>query len=159
MDNIKNFNELPEGDAKDSINIFLDDLLKKLSDSFSNQPIEILAHDEYYEVRFVTKEQKMLENLIDALVKKMGLHVFYVIRQNEGKNYRCVLYSKPVRKMMYIVYATSNNYGLTDEIVVSFYDSIETMYLSLRHEYSRLGKINGDVLEKQDIRDLIRNFY
>ena len=59
MDNIKNFNELPEGDAKDSINIFLDDLLKKLSDSFSNQPIEILAHDEYYEVRFVTKEQKM----------------------------------------------------------------------------------------------------
>lgn len=159
MDNIKNYNELPEGDAKDSINIFLDDLLKKLSDSFTNQSIEVLAHDEYYEVRFVTKGQKMLENLIDDLEKKLGLHVFYAIRQNEGKNYRCVLYSKPVRKMMYIVYADSNDYGVTDEIVVSFYESIETMYLSLRHEYARLSKMSGDVLERQDIRDLIRNFY
>ena len=89
----------------------------------------------------------------------MNLHVFYVLRQNEGKTFRCILYSKPVRGLMYIVYANSNNFGLTDDITVSFFESIETMYLSLRHDYARLRQMGGDVLEKQDIRDLIRNFY
>lgn len=159
MNEIKNFNELPESDAKESIYRFSQEIVKTLPDYFSNQAIQVLTHDGYYEVRFEKSGQKMLENLIDDLDKRMNLHVFYVLRQNEGKTFRCILYSKPVRGLMYIVYANSNNFGLTDEITVSFFESIETMYLSLRHDYARLRQMEGDVLEKQDIRDLIRNFY
>lgn len=159
MNEYKNFNDLPESDATKSICDFSHEIVKCLPEYFSNQAFQVLTHDDYYEVRFVTKGQKMLENLVDDLNKKMKLYVFYVIRKDGGKTYRCILYSRPVRGLMYIVYADSDSYGLTDDITVSFFESIETMYLALRHDYARLMKMEGDVLEKQDIRDLIRNFY
>lgn len=159
MNEIKNFNDLREGLMKTNIYTLYMQLIQKLPNFFGSQPLEILIHKNSCEVTFSTNGQKMLEFLTDELENKLGLHVLYAIRQDNDKTYNVILYSNPVEKEMYIIYATSRQYGLIDSIVAEFFDSMEIMYLQLYNEYRRFQKMDCYTIESQSLGDIIKNFY
>ena len=89
----------------------------------------------------------------------MKLSVFYILKQEVGSTFYSILYSRPVDDEMYIVYITSKMYGVVTSITAQFFDSIDNMYEQLLKDNKQFGQLEGDVIERQPVREMINNFY
>lgn len=76
-------------------------------------------------------KQVMMEDLVEWLEKKLGLHILYASKQNYGKLLKAAAYSTPVDGSMFIIHMGSEQYGVIDSLTLHFYDSDETMLLGI----------------------------
>ncbi|MDD5862585.1 MAG: hypothetical protein PUD15_08565 [Prevotella sp.] len=159
MNESVNVNDLDNEMVSGAIQDFYTDLVSNLSDIFSAQPVVIYPHYDYYETVFSTRVQMMEEKLVDELEKKMGLNVLFALRKDDGKSYNVVLYSEPVQGKMFVVYASSEQWGIVDFITVDFFDSVEIMYIRLRDEFRRMKEDDGDILEQQTPTEMLKHFF
>lgn len=143
---------------KDSIYNLFKILVLKMPDVFDTQQYNIYIHDDYAEVVWKTKQQVMAEDLTDALEKKLNVHIMYASSENNGKNVKVEAYSTPVENSMYVVYLSSDQYGVIDSMTVIFFDSLEIMYYHLRKDYQGITKVESDIIEKQSPKDLVSIF-
>lgn len=143
---------------KDSIYNLFNILTLKMADIFGNQKYEINVYDDYAEVVWKTKQQVMAEDLTDTLEKKLGVHVMFASSEDNGRNVKVEAYSTPVENSMYVVYLSSDQYGVVDSMTVTFFDSLEIMYYHLRKDYQGITKVETDIIEKQSPKDLVSIF-
>lgn len=143
---------------KDSIYNLFNILMLKMAETFDNQQYEINIHDDYAEVVWKTKKQVMAEDLTDSLEKKLGAHVMYASKEDDGRIIKVEAYSTPVENSMYIIYLSSDQHGVVDSMTVVFFDSLEIMYYHLRKDYQNITKVESSIIEKQSLKDLVSIF-
>lgn len=143
---------------KDSIYNLSKILVLKMSDTFDEQQYEIYIHDDFAEVVWQTKMQVMAEDLTDSLEKTLGAHILFASSQENGRIIKVEAYSTPVENSMYAIYLSSDQHGVIDSITVFFFDSLDVMYHHLRKDYQSITKVEGDIIEKQSLQDLIGIF-
>lgn len=159
MENIVNVNDIMDGHVKQNVTQFLEVLYSKFPSVFCIKDAKAIQHDESVEIEVLSKGQQILGILIDDFIKTMKLSVFYILKQEMGSTFYSILYSRPVDDEMYIVYITSKMYGVVTSITAQFFDSIENMYEQLLKDNKQFGQLEGDVIERQPVREMINNFY
>ena len=158
MNILVDYNQLDNEVLKDSISDFLSELRGNLPELFNSVEMKTVLHDNYAEVYFQLSSQAMIEELTDNLAEKLGCHVLYAVKKDEGKDYKVIAYSIPVENKMYIIYISSQQYGVVDSMTVHFYDSMENMYRQITKEYASAPK-ECFILEKEKFSEVLRNFY
>lgn len=158
MNILVDYNQLENEVLKDSISDFLSEMRENLPDVFNSLEMKTVLHGNYAEVYFQLCSQAMIEELTDDLARKLGCHVLYAVKKDEGKDYKVVAYSMPVENRMYIIYISSWQYGVVDSMTVHFYDSMENMYRQITKEYTSAPKLCF-ILEKEKFSEVLRNFY
>lgn len=143
---------------KDSIYNLSKILVLKMSETFDEQQYEIYIHDDFAEVVWQTKMQVMAEDLTDSLEKKLGTHILFASSEENGRIIKVEAYSTPVENSMYAIYLSSDQHGIIDSITVFFFDSLDVMYHHLRKDYQSITKVEGDIIEKQSLQDLVGIF-
>lgn len=158
MNILVDYNQLDNEVLKDSISDFLSELRGNLPELFNSVEMKTVLHGNYAEVYFQLSSQAMIEELTDDLAQKLGCHVLYAVKRGEGKDYKVIAYSIPVENKMYIIYISSQQYGVVDSVTVHFYDSLENMYKQITKEYTSAPK-QCFILEKEKFSEVLRNFY
>ena len=114
MNILVDYNQLENEVLKDSISDFLSEMRENLPEVFNSLEMKTVLHGNYAEVYFQLCSQAMIEELTDDLARKLGCHVLYAVKKDEGKDYKVVAYSMPVENRMYIIYISSWQYGVVD---------------------------------------------
>ena len=133
-------------------------MIKTLSDYNlleSEVPLPTIPHEDYVEVVIPASKQVMMEDLVEWLEKKLGLHILYASKQNYGKLLKAAAYSTPVDGSMFIILMGSEQYGVIDSLTVHFYDSDETMLLGIQH----VTRVPAEVLEYQKMDEILSFFF
>ena len=93
---LSDYNLLESEEWKDSINTLFLELRSKLPEFFKEVPLPTIPHEDYVEVVIPASKQVMMEDLVEWLEKKLGLHILYASKQNYGKLLKAAAYSTPV---------------------------------------------------------------
>ena len=144
---------------KDSINTLFLELRSKLPEFFKEVPLPTIPHEDYVEVVIPASKQVMMEDLVEWLEKKLGLHILYASKQNYGKLLKAAAYSTPVDGSMFIIHMGSEQYGVIDSLTVHFYDSDETMLLGIQHVLRDVTRVPAEVLEYQKMDEILSFFF
>ena len=116
-------------------------------------------NDDFVEVVIPTRRQVMMEDLVDLLEKKVGLHILYASKMKFGKHLRAVAYSTPVEGSMFIVHLRSEQYGILDSMTVHFFDSEEIMLLNIHRLLRDNTHVEAEVLECQKMNQILSHFF
>lgn len=138
---LSDYNLLESEEWKDSINTLFLELRSKLPEFFKEVPLPTIPHEDYMEVVIPTSKQVMMEDLVEWLEKKLGLHILYASKQNYGKLLKAAAYSTPVDGSMFIIHMGSEQYEVIDSLTVHFYDSDETMLLGIQHVLREVTRV------------------
>lgn len=152
-------NLLESEEWKDSINTLFLELRSKLPEFFKEVPLPTIPHEDYVEVVIPASKQVMMEDLVEWLEKKLGLHILYASKQNYGKLLKAAAYSTPVDGSMFIIHMGSEQYGVIDSLTVHFYDSDETMLLGIQHVLRDVTRVPAEVLEYQKMDEILSFFF
>ena len=76
-----------------------------------------------------------MEDFVETLASRVGTNILYAISLENEKRLKVIAYSMPYSNEMYVISIDSHQYGVIDEIVVAFYDSMDDMFQDLRHDY------------------------
>lgn len=93
---LSDYNLLESEEWKDSINTLFLELRSKLQEFFKEVPLPTIPHEDYVEVVIPASKQVMMEDLVEWLEKKLGLHILYASKQNYGKLLKAAAYSTSV---------------------------------------------------------------
>ena len=93
---LSDYNLLESEELKDSINTLFLELRSKLPEFFKEVPLPTIPHEDYVEVVIPASKQVMMEDLVEWLEKKLGLHILYASKQNYGKLLKAAAYSTSV---------------------------------------------------------------
>lgn len=133
---------------------------------------ELLSTEEIYGLGRITLEceeekgtiiiplrrQVLIEEFTEKLITCLDLQVLFAYCTNNGRDYRVIIYSIPREEQLYIISMESTQYGILEDITVTFYISLDTMYEQLYKSLAQLKHIDGEVLEQQTPEVLFRNF-
>lgn len=155
---LSDYNLLENEEWKDSINTLFLELRSKLPEFFKEVPLPTIPHEDYVEVVIPASKQVMMEDLVEWMEKKLGLHILYASKQNYGKLLKAAAYSTPVDGSMFIIHMGSEQYGVIDSLTVHFYDSDETMLLGIQHVLRDVTRVPAEVLEYQRWMRFSRSF-
>lgn len=156
---LSDYNLLESEEWKDSINTLFLELRSKLPEFFKEVPLPTILHEDYVEVVIPASKQVMMEDLVEWLEKKLGLHILYASKQNYGKLFKAAAYSTPVDGSMFIFHMGSEQYGVIDSLTVHFYDSDETMLLGIQHVLRDVTRVPAEVLEYQKMDEILSFFF
>lgn len=159
MQNFKDFNDLDSEQLKGSIFALTSALRTKLPGIFKESLLPTTSHDDYVEVLIPMVGQVLMEDLVDELENKMGLHVLFATKQDMGKVYKAAVYSTPVEDSMFVINLGSEQFGVMEDMSVRFFDSEELMFLDLQSHLRGMSKIPAEVLEVQSMNEILSHFF
>lgn len=159
MQNLKDFNDLDSEQVKDAIFTLTSALRSKLPGIFKHSLIPTTTHDDYVEVLIPMVGQVLMEDLVDDLEKKMGLHVLFATKQDMGKVYKAAVYSTPSEDSMFIIHLGSEQFGVMEDMSVRFFDSEELMFLDIQSILSGMTKVPAEILEVQNRKEILSHFF
>ena len=159
INTLNDFKLLESEELKNSIAEFLFKLYCKLPEQFKESALPTTENDDFVEVVIPTSKQVMMEDLVEWLEKKLGLHILYASKQNYGKLLKAAAYSTPVDGSMFIIHMGSEQYGVIDSLTVHFYDSDETMLLGIQHVLRDVTRVPAEVLEYQKMDEILSFFF
>ena len=93
-----------------------------------------LKQEDCTELLVQTNSQKFIPRIFPALCYYMHLHSLKEYKSEDLKDMRVVLYSDFMPDKNYVVYLDSHMYGMTNCIIVIFFDAQEDMYRHLNKE-------------------------
>ena len=116
------------------------DFLKTLEDNFQNgvfrtEELQLIPRDKCAEVHIPLRNQAMIEDFVETLAGRVGANILYAVSLENEKKLKVIAYSMPYSNEMYVISIESLQYGVIDEIVVAFYDSMDDMFHDLRSDY------------------------
>lgn len=103
----------------------------------------IYERDVCVEMIVTPRCQFNIPTIAEKMERMLLLDTLYVFQSGDKRCIWTMMFSKPVENEMYSVYLTSNQYGLTEQLRVSFYDSIEVMHDALADAWHRSFSYGG----------------
>lgn len=119
---------------------------------------KLLQRKNCTDTQFFLNKQWMIDDLSDFLANNHIVNILYARRTAEKKCYEVIAYSMPCDGEMFVIKLSSQMYGVVSTLNVSFYMSLETMFLDLRTLYQSLNNDNWVLLEKQKPYILFAHF-
>ncbi|MBQ9362409.1 MAG: hypothetical protein IJT97_03200 [Bacteroidaceae bacterium] len=104
------------------------------------------------------KEQHMMDDFLEKLIGVLNVNILYYIKSLDGNTCKMVAYSMPYHDEMYIVGMESEQYGIVEEVTVTFFESLDVMFLWLQKNLESVMDTKDQVIERQAMTDLYRNF-
>ena len=143
------------------------DFLKRLEKNFEKtmfdaSNLQLIPRDKCAEVRIPVLCQEMAEEIVTILATRLNINILYAISTENGRVVKVIGYSMPYSDEMYVVSVESQQYGVVDELVVAFYDSLEDMFQEVRHHYIAGTYMQQEpgafLLEAESYADFISHF-
>lgn len=143
------------------------DFLKTLEGNFKNSmfktsDLQLIPRDKCAEVRIPLIGQEMAEEIVTTLATRINVNILYAVSTDNGRVVKVIGYSMPYSDEMYIISIESQQYGVIDEIIVAFYDSLEDMFQEVRHHYLAgtylLQEPGAFKLEAEDYKTFVSHF-
>ena len=119
---------------------------------------KLLQRKNCTDTQFFLNKQWMIDDLSDFLANNHIVNILYARRTAEKKFYEVIAYSMPYDGEMFVIKLSSHMYGVVSSLNVSFYMSLETMFLDLRTLYQSLYNDSWVLLEKQKPYILFAHF-
>lgn len=143
----------------ESISIF-----KNLWDSKMNNIVKVKNQEEESLVDckrlyLQLEKQYLVESLAKEIATKLNLNVLEIAKIDDGRIAEAVLYSNPTERGMYTVFISSMDYGIVDQVFVSFYYSIELMYTAIAIQYHATECKRWHFTVRQTPKDILSVFY
>ena len=110
-------------------------------------------------IRSPYEHQKKAMEALDKINKEGKVNIKIATKEEGGRVYHVLGYSKPTEEKMYIVHLASTQYGITDSMTVCFYESIEEMYIELLSYYNKYNSTNAIILESESNQITLTRFY
>ena len=150
----------------ESARINFNDFVEKLKKWFPNhifpENMQLTAREKSVEVHIPLSAQDLIEDVVDVLAERGNVNVLFAISKDDGKKIKVIGYSMPYSDEMYVISIESLQYGVIDEIVVAFYDSIEEMFQDVRFYYLSgkylLEEPGTEILEAEDYSKMLSHF-
>lgn len=160
MRKIVSIEHLKEQDVIAENIIILNSLLKnKFEEGFIHIPENVEIHENFYSVFYQFSKQILLEKIVNDLSNLVDVNIKIATKDLDKKVYHVLGYSKPTNTKMFIIHLCSTEYGITDFMSVSFFNSIEEMYLYLMKYYNLFKNRNVYILEEENYAHTIETFY
>lgn len=144
---------------EENILLFYQKLMNRLPQYFETQQINVIDHSDYKEAVVHLSKQSLLEYFTDDLVKEFGLYVYLATKEENSKYYRVIVYPRPDEENMFVIYLSSQNYGLTDSMTIVFYDSVDVMYTDMLKNTQYINAQPAEILEREPIDQTLEHFY
>ena len=119
---------------------------------------ELLPRRNCTDTQFLLTRQYMIDDLADLLEENHLVNILYARRTKEKRCYEAIAYSMPCDGEMYVIKIFSKMYGATDTLLISFYQSLDIMFLDLRTLYQTADNEKWVLLEKQKPYVFFANF-
>ena len=143
--------------AKDNLDSFVNKIESVFYNSFDLGQKEVVEQEDCILLSVQFSEQQMMEYVVDELEQKFTTKILYATKTVDGGEYFAVAYSEPYEDKMYVVFLTSDAFGISDNMVVRFYDSVDVMFADLMRLWT--DRVNlGVTLEIATKRELIMDF-
>lgn len=120
--------------------------------------LELKITDDGGLVTIPLKDQQLVDDFIEEIVKYIELKVLYAYEDEEGQHYKVVTYSRPFADEMFILFVESHEYGLIDDVQVIFYESIDRMFIELGRSLASMKRKKLEVLEEHELEEVARDF-
>ena len=143
---VRNFAKLQ--DLLGNTDIFmLDDLQMKISNNVGTVTVPMLT-------------QHMMEDVFEELQNYVNVNILFAFRTADGSHHKLVTYSMPYQDEMYIISMESEQYGIVEQMDMTFFESLDVMLSWLRTSLISVEekKEELDITEIQSMTDLYRNF-
>lgn len=102
--------------------------------------------------------QQMIKDITDYLVKLLDVNVLYYVKSSEGKVVKVLTYTRPFFDEMYIIGMESQQYGIIENIKVTFFESMEKMFFMLLRNLRIVTSSEQEFITLQPSIELYRNF-
>lgn len=122
--------------AQENFKDFLEKLEKWFpTRGFTTKNAKLIAREKCAEVHIPFIGQNIIEEVVETFAKRGNVNILYAVSRENDKNIKVIAYSMPYSDEMYVISMESHQYGVIEEIVVGFYDSMDEMFQDLRHDY------------------------
>lgn len=112
----------------DLLTLFIDNAEQVMPAFFNATKTSPVQRKHYTEYVLQLTAQKMMEDVADKLESNLSVNILYCTKSGNGQQWEMVGYSTPAEDSMYIITASSYAYGLTEEVHILFFPSIEYMW-------------------------------
>ena len=147
-------------DIKRNLSDFTEELHNNLSYFFEEQtPPQVEEVTDRMNASFTLNRQTMAESIVSSLLDSFKLKQLAGFKSNDGTEVHYVLYSERTCNKMYVVHIDSFEYGLIEQISVSFFESIEKMYDYLARILNYVEGYRGVILESMTRTKFKVDFY
>ena len=103
--------------------------------------------------------QYMVEDVLQKLEELINVNILYHYKtKGGGQKQKAIAYTLPVQDGMSVFGLTSCQYGIVEEINMTFFDSLDVMFRHLKNGYDFLSHLNMDIVEQQALAELYKNF-
>lgn len=110
-------------------------------------------------LRLKLQSQRMMDDVITFLADTFQLKILYVYHSLDGGHYqKALLYSFPRLNQMYVIGIESHQYGIVEEVVVTFYSSLDVMFRHLKSSFDYLSRQKVKILGSQTLPELYSVF-
>lgn len=106
---------------------FLDEIERKIPNIFDTDGLFVTEHGNHIEMALRLKIQKMIDDMTDFLEKNLEVKIIHADCSYDEKEFYVVGISKPVEDNMFMIYISSSMYGITNNLYIELFDSIEVM--------------------------------
>ncbi len=104
------------------------------------------------------KRQLKIIDLAEKLKNELPVKILYLSKTTDSKNWEAAAYSRPYFNKLYIIQMESRSYGITKQMDVIFYDSLDDMFKQINKRYQGLQEGRWELLQVERPEVLFSNF-
>lgn len=133
-------------------------------DSFNLSDTNQNVYNCYETISIHMNGQKMIEEIMISLLNILNVNILYEIMNNTGKLHKAVAYSTPYADELFVIHLESVQYGVVENMEITFFESLENMYDHLKKDLEMIYANNEQemsdtrVVRLQTVTELLANF-
>lgn len=139
-----------------SVNVFKETI--DASELFYTENLIFNVTENYGTVVIPMRRQYMIEEFTKELIKLFDVNILYTINRDNNRVWKTITYSKPVHKQMFIIGLISEMYGIVENIIVTFFNSIEKMFPWLCDNLQETMKSKDNIIYAKEMPILYHTF-
>lgn len=122
------------------------------------KPIEVNETEDWTDITFMLNQQELIEDTVEKLEKMLGARLLYAYHAEGGKKIQAVMYIKPTETDMTTIRLTSTMYGIIEELHITLYNDLFSMYGALREDVATQKKLHRELIESINKEELMKDF-
>lgn len=123
-----------------------------------DEPTEVNEAEEWTDITFMLNQQGLIEDIVANLENQLDAHLLYAYNTKEGKQIQAVMYIKPTETDKTSIRLTSNMYGVLDELHITLFNDLFSMYGALSEDVDTQKKLHRELFEYINKEELMKDF-
>lgn len=133
-----------------------------LTELFAMNKVSMMQDDNRGLAVFHMKKQELMFEVLQYISDNLNVCILYSYKTKNERVHKVILYSLPLKDEMFMIALESEQYGIVEEMNVTFFSSIEIMFNELRKglEYADVLATSEEINmnETQELTKLYSQF-